>query len=142
MEKALGEKFKGRSPFAELLGVQIEQGERGASQCLLEIKAFMLNIHKSVHGGVIYSLADIGMGVALFSLLEAGEQCATIEIKVNYLKPAYVDNLSCQARVIQKGRNIAVLEADVKDNTILIAKALGTFSIFMKKETRSPGEES
>jgi acyl-CoA thioesterase len=126
--------LKGVSPFAESLGVQIIKFNEGLCQCSIEIKDYMLNIHRSVHGGVIYSLADIGMGAALYSALQKDERCSTIEIKINYLKPAFTDKLICDAKVLQKGKSIAVLESEIKSEDSLIAKAMGTFSIFLKKE--------
>lgn len=121
------------SPFAKLLGIRLEKFADGYSQCSLEIRDELRNIHRAAHGGVSYSLADVGMGVALYSVLEGDEQCTTIEIKINYLKPAADGHLICESRVIQKGKNIAVLEADVKNQDKLIAKAIGTFSIFNAK---------
>ena len=121
--------IKGTSPFAEMLGIQVAGFGDGVGQCALEIREEMLNLHGSVHGGVIYSLADIGMGVALHSLLDQGEGCSTIEIKMNYFVPARGKRLVCTSRVLQKGRSIAVLEAEIKDRRRLIAKGMGTFAV-------------
>ena len=123
-----------RSPFSKSLGVKIEQFNNGYCLCTLEIKDHLLNTHKAAHGGVIYSLADIGMGAALYSTLDEDERCSTIEIKINYLSPAYTNSILCEAKVIQKGRSIAVLEAEVKSDGKMIAKAMGTFSIFKNKK--------
>ena len=128
------EDLKGRSPFVKLLGLKIIKLDNGYCQCSLEIKDTFLNVHKAVHGGVIYSLGDIGMGAALYSTLKKDEKAATIEIKINYLKPAYTKILICEAKVVQKGKSIAVLEAEIKYDDILVAKALGTFSIFKAKD--------
>ena len=126
--------LKGRSPFVKLLGLQIIKFDNGYCQCNLEIKDNFLNIHKAVHGGVIYSLGDVGMGAALYSTLKKDEEASTIEIKINYLKPAYSKILVCDAKVIQKGKSIAVLEAEIQADDILVAKALGTYSIFKAKD--------
>lgn len=117
------------SPFAKLLGVQVHKLADGCCHCSITIKNEFRNIHKALHGGVIYSIADIGMGAALYSAMESGENCTTIEIKINYLKPASDGEVECEARVIQKGKNIAVIEAEIKNRQVLIAKAIGTFSI-------------
>jgi acyl-CoA thioesterase len=122
------------SPFSKLLGIEVDEVESGFSLCSLELKENLLNLHNAVHGGVIYSLADIGMGVALFSLLEKDEKCLTIEIKINYLNPVYTGTLICAAKVIQKGKKIAVIESEIKNNDKLTAKAIGTFSIFKPKK--------
>jgi acyl-CoA thioesterase len=74
-------------------------------------------------------MADTGMGAALFSLLSEGQRCATIEIKIVYLKAVTGGNLSCDTRVLQKGRKVAVLESEVRNGEDLVAKALGTFSV-------------
>lgn len=119
-----------RSPFIKLLGLKIEALEHGLCLSRLDINDNLLNKHKVVHGGVIYSMADISMGVAVYSTLKKDDETATVEIKINYLKPAKTKSLICEAKVIQKGKNIVVLEAEVKSENTLIAKAQGTFSIF------------
>lgn len=128
------EDLKQRSPFVKLLGLQVIKLDNGYCQCSLEIKETFLNVHKAVHGGVIYTLADVAMGVTTYSTLKKDEKAATIETKINYLKPAYTKILICEAKVVQKGKSIAVLEAEIKYDDTLVAKALGTFSIFKAKD--------
>jgi len=128
------EMVRERSPFVKFLGLQIHKFDNGYCQCSLEIKNDLLNSHKAVHGGVIYTMADVTMGSALYSTFKKDELAATIEIKINYLKPAQAKTLICEAKIIQKGKNIAVLEAEIKYNDTLVAKALGTFSIFKSKD--------
>jgi acyl-CoA thioesterase len=71
-------------PFADLLGMRPKSiGDRQA-RFELEVAARHLNPNGTLHGGVIYSVADTAMGAALFSRLDPGEQCATLEIKMNY----------------------------------------------------------
>jgi acyl-CoA thioesterase len=133
--------IKGRSPFAEMLGIRVDGFGDGVGQCFLEIREEMLNLHGSVHGGVIYSLADIGMGVALHSLLDPGELCSTIEIQMNYFVPARGQRLVCASRVLQKGKSIAVLEAEIKDRQRLIAKGMGTFAVFSAVGNSGKGKD-
>ncbi|PKN06675.1 MAG: thioesterase [Deltaproteobacteria bacterium HGW-Deltaproteobacteria-7] len=125
--------IKERSPFIKLLGVEVLKLENGNCQLSLKIKENFLNVHKNVHGGVIYSMADISMGVAVYSTIKKDEEAATIEIKINYLKPSKGKKLLCDANIIQKGKNIAVLEAEIKEDEKIVAKAIGTFSIFKQK---------
>jgi acyl-CoA thioesterase len=128
------EMVRERSPFVKFLGLQITKFDNGYCQCSLEIKNNLLNSHKAVHGGAIYTMVDVAMGSALYSTFKKDELAATIEIKINYLKPAYTKLLICDAKVVQKGKNIAVLEAEIKYDDVLVAKALGTFSIFKTKD--------
>lgn len=121
---------KNYHPFAELIGLIFTKHENGSSQCSLNIEKKLMNPHGVLHGGVMYSMVDTGMGAALYSLLEENESCATIEVKINYFKPVKEGVLICNTKVIHKGRSISVLESEIINKEKLVAKAFGTFSIF------------
>ena len=127
-------KSDGYNTFSDLIGLTFEARHDGRSRCALEVSDELLNPNGVVHGGVIYSMADTGMGGALHSLMGVGESCATIEIKIVYLKPATGGILTCETKVIHKGKRIAVMESEVENDGRLIAKALGTFSILNSRE--------
>jgi acyl-CoA thioesterase len=121
---------EGHNPFGELLGLNFTSMEDGHSQCSLEIREDLFNPYGVLHGGVIYSLADTGMGGALYSRLKEGELCSTVEIKIVYLRPVVSGTLSCDSTVIRRGRRLAFIESEILRGDRLIAKATGTFSIF------------
>ncbi len=117
--------------FCDLIGLHFTEMEKGFCRTELIITDSHLNPYGTLHGGVVYSLADSGMGGALSTLLEDDERCATIEIKINYLKSMGSGRLDCETRVIHKGKNIAFLESVVKNpEDKLVATATGTFNIF------------
>jgi len=60
-------------PFAELLGMRAKFIGDGRARFELAVEPKHLNPHGTLHGGVVYSLADSAMGAALFSLLGEGE---------------------------------------------------------------------
>ena len=123
--------------FCDLIGLYFTEMEKGFCRTELMITDFHLNPYGTLHGGVVYSLADTGMGGALSTLLEDDEQCATIEIKINYLKSMRSGRLVCETRVIHKGKNIAFLESVVKNpEDKLVATATGTFNIFKTTEKK------
>jgi len=148
MPMKLRRRSDGHNPFGELIGLCFEAGEKGSSRCKLDVRDELLNTHRVLHGGVTYSMADTGMGAALYTLLEEGESCATIEIKIVYLKPVTGGCLTCVTKVVQKGKRIAVLESEVENDGRLVAKALGTFSIVgaaspnNQPTTKSPQRDS
>lgn len=133
MPKIFPLKSKGFNPFGELIGLNFTNLESGYTQCVLNVNDKLLNPHKVLHGGVIYSMADTGMGGALYSLLDESELCATIEIKIVYFKAVKSGNLTCETRVIHKSKKIAVMESEIINNKQLVAKAYGTYSIFKIK---------
>ncbi|MHA1439240.1 MAG: PaaI family thioesterase [Promethearchaeota archaeon] len=130
MPKTFPFDLKGFNPFCELIGLTFTKIDNGYSQCVLKVSNKLFNPHNVLHGGVIYSMADTGMGGALYTLLNENELCATIEVKINYFKAITKGNLICNTKVIHKGKKIAVIESEIINNDILVSKALGTYSIF------------
>ncbi len=126
--------IKGFHPFGELIGLIFTKFKKGYSQCVLEVSEKLFNPHMVLHGGVIYSMADTGMGAALFSHLEKDELCATVEIKIHYFKGVKSGILTCNTKVINIGKKIATLESEILNGDQLVAKALGTYSIFQTKD--------
>jgi acyl-CoA thioesterase len=118
-----------KHPFADLIGLSIETRDNGVCLSTLTISEKLFNPYNTVHGAVLYALADTGMGAALSRLLNSGEYCATIEIKITYFKPVSQGKLACESKVINKGNRIASLESEIYNNEKLVAKAYGTFSI-------------
>lgn len=121
-------------PFGELIGLKFTKVKKGYSQCVLEVNEKLFNPHKVLHGGVIYTMADTGMGGAMYPYLEKDELCATVEIKIVYFASVKSGLLVCDTNLINKRKNIAILESEIKNEERLVAKALGTYSIFKKKQ--------
>lgn len=125
---------KGFSPFRELVGVTFTKVENGYSHCVLEVDKKLLNPAGIVHGGAIYTLADSGMGAALYSFLDEEELFLTVEANIFYLKAVPSGTLTCESKVVHKGRRTAVMEAEIRNEGQLVAKAMGTFSIYRGKK--------
>jgi len=120
----------GFHPFGELIGLLFEEVGGGTSRCVLEVREKLLNPHGVVHGGALYSMADTGMGGALYSELEKDELCTTVEIKITYFKPVTEGTLTCDTKVVSRTRRIAALESEMLCDGDLVARASGTFYIF------------
>ena len=82
-----------------------------------------------MHGGALFSLVDIAMGLACSSTHGFDQQSATIECKINYIRAVSDGEVMCTARVIHPGRRTLVVEADVMQGDKLVAKAQGTFAV-------------
>lgn len=121
-------------PFADLVGMTLESCKDGQSVYSLTVTDTLLNPHRVLHGGVLYSLADTGMGAALYHLLEPGQLCATIEIKINYFAPVFEGRLTCQSRVLNRGKTVANLESELWLDERVVARANGNFAIFRLRE--------
>jgi acyl-CoA thioesterase len=120
----------GVGAFAELIGAERTAMHEGRACFELTVGPQHMNPHGVVHGGVVYALVDYAMGGAMVSRLIRGERCATLEIKINYVAPAVTGTLSCDARLLDRSRRIAVLEARITDGDgRLIAVATGSFYV-------------
>jgi len=116
--------------FLGLIGLTTTARGEGFSECQVEVALDLLNPHGTIHGGVIYSMADTGMGAAVYSLLEPGEICATIEITIAYFVAVRAGILTCRTDVINRAKRVVTLESQVRQGERLVAKAMGTFAVF------------
>jgi acyl-CoA thioesterase len=120
-------------PFVDHVGVRIVEAAAASSLLTLAIEPQHFNSHGVVHGAVAFTLADTGMGAALHTVLEAGESCATIEIKINYFRPVLEGQLRCRSEVIHRGKTTATMESTLRVGDTLVAKATGTYAIFPRR---------
>lgn len=120
-------------PFASMLGLELEALTPG--HCLFGLNVDAARHHnpqRAVHGSVLHALADTAMGMALYTTLDDGQWCATIEIKVSYLRAVGDGRLSCEAQLVHRGKATAHLEARVRLGEALVATSSGSFAIFPK----------
>lgn len=119
-----------KNPFADLIGLSFVDVGDGRSECTVEATEVLFNPHGVLHGAVPYALADTGMGAAVYSTLEEGQICATIDIKINYFQAVRGGRLLCRSEIINRGRRIANLESRIWAGDALVAHANGNFAIF------------
>jgi len=80
------------------------------------------------HGGVIASLIDVAGDFALVILVGGG--VPTINLRVDYLRPAGSGGLSATATVRRAGRTIGVVDIDVTDGSgKLVAVGRGCYGM-------------
>ena len=120
-----------------LLGMQIVTAESGVGRVSIQIDERLMHPQQIVHGGVIFTLADTAMSMALISVLPVGTPFGTLEAKINFMLPVYKGELLAEGIIVHKGRSTAVLEATVfniiEGEQHAIARVLGTFSIARSK---------
>jgi uncharacterized protein (TIGR00369 family) len=120
-------------PVAELVGLRIEAAEPGRVVFALDAAEFHLNPNGVLHGGIAALVCDTVCGCAVTTELPPGETCATLEIKVNYLRPvgAGGGRLVGTGTVLHLGRRSALSEAKLVDpRGKLVAHATSTLMIF------------
>ncbi len=117
------------SAFSELIGCRLQRLDEGVAEVALALQPQLRNRGGKLHGGVIFSLVDIAMGLACSSAHGFDQQSVTVECKINYLRAVADGEVLCIAKVIHAGRRTLVVEADVMQGDKMVAKAQGTFAV-------------
>ena len=113
--------------WMETLGAQISEAEPG--RVVVELTAGPQHRHGGgvVQGGVIAQIADAAMGMSLATLQPDGIWNTTIELKVNFVRPAIEGRLRAVDRVVAMRQTLLFGEADVFDaRDRLVARASST----------------
>ena len=118
-----------QSAFSELIGCRLQRLEQGVAEVALSLAPQLRNRAGKLHGGAIFSLVDITMGLACSSSHGFDQQSATIECKINYIRAVEDGEVLCTSRIVHAGRRTLVVEADVYQGERLVAKAQGTFAV-------------
>ncbi len=112
------------------IGMTTIEGIDGKIQIAMEINEKLKQFYGNVHGGVIAGLLDSSIAVAVNQQLASGEGASTVEMKINYLRPANGGTLRAEGKVIQKGRKLIVGQGEVKDDAgNMVAFGTATFMI-------------
>ncbi|MHA6197937.1 PaaI family thioesterase [Pseudomonas wadenswilerensis] len=118
-----------QSAFSQLLGCRLQRLEEGVAEVVLALEPHLRNRGGFLHGGAIFSLVDIAMGLACSSSHGFDQRSVTVECKINYMRAVSEGEVLCIARVLHAGRRTLVLDADVVQGDKLVAKAQGTFAV-------------
>jgi len=119
-----------RSPYQRFLGVKLVRADEGLVEIRLPFKGEFLRMDGSdwYHGGIVSALADIAGAYAVVTVAGEGSG-ATIDLRVDWVKPARKGDLVAIGRIVKTGRTICVADVEVRDNSnVLIAVARGTFT--------------
>jgi acyl-CoA thioesterase len=76
------------------------------------IDDYSKNYMGSMHGGLLYTMADVAAGA---SIIYCGKQAVTLNASTDYIKPACTGLIIAEGRVISKGKTICRCEVHVHD---------------------------
>lgn len=117
----LQEMIEGRlpaPPICQGLTFRLTEIEEGRAVFVGETGRHLFNPLGTVHGGWALTLIDSATGCAAMSCLAAGISYTTVETKANMVRPILADTglVTCEARVLARGRQIITADASVKDS--------------------------
>jgi len=117
------------SAYFKTLGCKLVRLGDGVAEVKLALEPHLRNRGNVMHGGALFSLVDIAMGLACSSSHGFDKQSVTVECKINYVRGVPDGEVTCIGTVLHAGRRTLVVEAEVRQDDKLVAKAQGTFAI-------------
>jgi uncharacterized protein (TIGR00369 family) len=125
----------GRTPFAQALGAEMVTVERGRVRMRVPYSERLIGNPDTgvVHGGVITAFLDQSCGMAVGSTLKELRSFATLDLRIDYMKPAKPgEQIVFEGECIKLTREIAFARGrafqEKSDDPIAIATATFMFT--------------
>jgi uncharacterized protein (TIGR00369 family) len=128
-------------PAATTLGFKLLEidGQRGTIRVQWDAKPEFCNPMGVIQGGFLAAMLDDTLGPALAGTLGKDQFAPTIELKVNFIRPAQVGTLIGEGRVVSRGTSIAFLAGELMtEERELIATATATARIVSVRREPPP----
>ncbi|MFV1957312.1 MAG: PaaI family thioesterase [bacterium] len=137
MKKKLNELKKfmtNKIPFNEFLQLEVEELKEGYARLKLPFRSeFVGDVRRpALHGGIISTLIDVCGGAAVWTHFTVEDGIATIDIRVDFLRPGPDDDLVAESEVVRVGNRVAVVNTTVftsKNKDTIIAEGRAAYNI-------------
>ena len=108
------ERIFNSAPFVADLGIRLVSVGAGTCESELDLEPRHLQQDGFVHAGVQATMADHTAGGAAATMIEPDHIVLTVEFKINLLRAAKGEQLTCQAKVLKPGSRLIVVESEVQ----------------------------
>ena len=104
--------------------------EVGPGTATVELMADMemhANPMGTIHGGVLCDMADAAVGIAHAASLDEDESFTSVDLQINFFRPAWNGRLRAIAKPVNVGRQISRYVCDIlRDDDKLVAQVTST----------------
>jgi uncharacterized protein (TIGR00369 family) len=119
-----------RQSYFDFLGLRLVDLEPGYARLELPFRPEFTHSARVVQGGLITTLADAAIAHALVAAVHGEKLTTTVELKINFIRPATGGTFTAEARLLHLGSRTAVGEAEILDEQgRLIAKCLSSLML-------------
>lgn len=126
-----------RSAFHGWAGIDLVRAEPGKVEIALRAEDHHLNLLGTVHGGMIATVADTAMGLAMRTRAEPGSTYVTAQLGLHYLAPGRAGRIVGVGRAVKAGGQMGYAEADVLgEGNRVLARASATFIVVRERADR------
>lgn len=124
------------SPFHSWSGLHLTALGDGTAEVTVDLEEHHLNPYGIVHGGMLGSLADAAIGIALRTRLKPGWMHVTAQLNVNFLGMAKLPgSIIGRGTAVHSGAKMGYGEAEIVDTGgALLAKASATFIVLPPRD--------
>jgi uncharacterized protein (TIGR00369 family) len=122
-------------PHNHALGIRFVEAKSGSITLALPYDEKLVGdpTTRVIHGGAITTLMDATCGIAVFIKIKEAIQIATLDLRIDYLKPALPDmEVHARAQCFKVTRNVAFVRCETfhaGNPSDLVAVANGTFML-------------
>ncbi len=119
-------------PAARLLGRTVLEVDPAAGTITVQFEARpeFLTSAGTINGGILAAMLDSTLGPAVRATLPVGATAPTLELKVNFIRPAAPGVLTGRGRIVHRGQSIAFVDGDLRNQKgELVATATATARI-------------
>ncbi|MGZ9819479.1 PaaI family thioesterase [Peribacillus simplex] len=106
-------------PYAQSLGIQLTKFEAGTAEATIEVQSTMVNAYGTVHGAVIYAVADHAFSVACNAYGKTSLGLSTTIQFIESAKPG--DKIVARATEVKRNYRTGFYRIDVLHEENLIA---------------------
>lgn len=102
-------------PVYHLTGLRPIDAAEGECTFVMPASPWLCSPQPVLYGGAIALLADAALSCAVMTTIAPGSSFASLDLKVNYLRPVIPDGalLTAKARLAHRGRSMALSTAEV-----------------------------
>ena len=126
--------FMRKDAFAAFVGIELIEAENGRASARLPLRDHHLNGPGMVHGGVVFTLADLAFAAACNS---NGRIAVAIHCSISYIRAAQGDILQAEAQEVSAGPKIGAYSIRITDGTGEIVAVFEGMA-YRKKESWKP----
>ena len=121
-----------KQAIMKLFHARITRLDRGIVEISAKNRPEFGQQDRYVHAGALLTLTDSAGGYATLSMLPPGSRVLSVELKLNFLRPAIGATIRGKARVRKLGQTISVceIEAEMKRGRKWVTCAWGTQTVY------------
>ncbi|MCS7235995.1 MAG: PaaI family thioesterase [Armatimonadota bacterium] len=110
--KGLLESFRA-DPFGRLLGAEVEEVRPGYARASLQLRPEHRNFHGVVHGGLVFSLADVAFAAASNS---HNQRSLAVSATIHFLRAPAPGRLEAECTEEHRSRSLGSYRVVVRDS--------------------------